>query len=111
MLNLSKKIAELMQMRGISISKLASKAYMSKTQVHNIISGKNSPRLDTLVLICEALNVNVCDLLRNDSEELPQIALDADRKKIIEYIITASPAQTAALLEVTKAVCDSDNEE
>ena len=47
---------------------------LSKTSISHIITGKHSPKVETLVQIAEALEVDVCDLFKR-SKPVDGIAL------------------------------------
>lgn len=57
------RIKELMDEQKVTSVWLAEKVGISKVAVSNIITGKNSPSVDNLLKIAEALNVSVTYLL------------------------------------------------
>lgn len=70
-----KKITLLRKLKGISLSKLANDAGISKGYLSNIETGKKeNPSVDLLDKIAMALGVNVSDLF--DSDEEPRDLLD-----------------------------------
>lgn len=70
-----KKITLLRKLKGISLSKLANDAGISKGYLSNIETGKKeNPSVDLLDKIAMALGVNVSDLF--DSDEEPSDLLD-----------------------------------
>lgn len=52
----NKRLVSLMHARNISEERLAVIAGISSRQVWNIIHGKSSPRMDTVLRICRALH-------------------------------------------------------
>jgi transcriptional regulator with XRE-family HTH domain len=48
---------------GLSQEALASRAEIHRTQIGELLRGKQLPRLDTLIKLAGALNVSPCDLL------------------------------------------------
>lgn len=66
---LSFRIKESMNRRGITSVWLSEQVGISKVAVSNIITGKNSPSVDNLLKIAEALNVSVTYLLGIDDNE------------------------------------------
>jgi len=54
---------------GLSQEALASRAEIHRTQIGELIRGKQLPRLDTLVKLAGALGVSPCDLLEGISWE------------------------------------------
>lgn len=70
-----KKITLLRKLKGISLSKLANDAGISKGYLSNIETGKKeNPSVDLLDKIAMALGVNMSDLF--DSDEEPRDLLD-----------------------------------
>lgn len=55
--------------RGLSIQALADSIGMLRPQLSNILSGKNSPTLDTMERIANGLGVDVTDLLKNSGKK------------------------------------------
>ena len=59
------KIAHLRHKRGLSLEKLAYESGVSKGNLSDIENGKKNPRLSTLILIAEGLEISVSSLLRS----------------------------------------------
>jgi len=55
--------------KGLSIQALADSIGMVRPQLSNVLSGKNSPTLETMERIADGLGVDVSDLLRNTNEK------------------------------------------
>lgn len=53
---------------GLSIQALADSIGMQRPQLSNILSGKNSPTLETVERIAAGLSVDVLDLLSKDEQ-------------------------------------------
>jgi transcriptional regulator with XRE-family HTH domain len=51
--------------KGLSIQSLADSIGMLRPQLSNVLSGKNSPTLETMERIAAGLGVDVGDLLKN----------------------------------------------
>lgn len=66
---MSLRIKEVMENKGITSVWLSEQVGISKVAVSNIITGKNSPSVDNLLKIAEALNVSVTYLLGIDDNE------------------------------------------
>lgn len=64
------RIKEVMDERKVTSVWLAEQVGISKVAVSNIITGKNSPSVDNLLKIAEALNVSITYLLGVE-ESLP----------------------------------------
>lgn len=60
--------------KGFSKQALADSIGMERSQLSNILSGKNSPTLETMERIAIGLGVDVLDLLSNDRKKAAQVA-------------------------------------
>ena len=58
------RIAQLRRKRGLSLEKLAYESGVSKGNLSDIENGKKNPRLSTLILIAEGLEISVSLLLK-----------------------------------------------
>lgn len=56
--------------KGLSIQALADSIGMVRPQLSNVLSGKNSPTLDTMERIAAGLGVDVIELLQQPSDVL-----------------------------------------
>lgn len=50
--------------RGLTRKELAKKAGITVKGIYNMEAGRNYPRLDTLVIVCNALDLSIDQLLR-----------------------------------------------
>lgn len=57
------RIKEIMSEKNITSAWLAANAGVSRVAISNIITGKSSPSLDTLVSIAKALGVDIASLI------------------------------------------------
>lgn len=55
--------------QGLSQLELALKANISQNMINYIETGKRTPSLDTLLKICQALNINPATLFSDSNEE------------------------------------------
>ena len=60
--------------RNITIAELQSKIkekgnYLSRTSLSNILNDKNSPSVDNLEIIAEALNINIRELFQSEIQD------------------------------------------
>lgn len=60
---LIKRIEKICEVRGLSNYALAKAAGISKSALHDLMSGRTKPQLYTLYKLCNALNVSVEELL------------------------------------------------
>ena len=64
----SLRIKEVCKEKGVSINELAEKVGMSRVSISNMIAGRQSPPVDTLEKIADALGVEAWTLLKSPSE-------------------------------------------
>lgn len=64
--DLSDKLREYMRKQKMSQAELSERSHISKTQISNILMKKACPRIDTIELICNALEINISCLFEND---------------------------------------------
>ena len=123
--NIPGRLRELMHLCNMSQARLSEESQISKTEISNILTGKCNPKVDTLELICEALNVDLIELLSSDNlqekkryinsdyfinEMKDSDFLDEDRKKAIEFVINASPVILSSFLKIAEALCKTEME-
>lgn len=60
--------------RGFTKQALADAIGMERSQLSNILSGKNSPTLETLARIADGLDVDILDLLQDGSKRAQKVA-------------------------------------
>lgn len=73
------RVKEICKIRGISQNALANAAGISKSTVHDLLSGKNKPYVYTLFKICNALEIPI-KLLLDDRllENTEQLSIDEE---------------------------------
>lgn len=64
------RIKEIMNERGVTSAWLSEQVGISKVAVSNIITGKSSPSLDSILKIAEALKVDILSLIYGNSKEV-----------------------------------------
>ena len=57
---------------------------LSKTSISHIITGKHSPKIETLVQIAEALNVDVSDLIKRTKDVSPKSRIENIERELEE---------------------------
>lgn len=77
-MDIGKRIRNLRQAKGLNVTQLAKKAYISQTYLSDIETGRTAPSLDKLNIICEALDISLGQFF-GDVPELP-----ADIIRIVE---------------------------
>lgn len=63
------QIKEIMSKRNVTSAWLSEKVGISKVAVSNIVTGKSSPSLDSLIKIADALNVSITELIGEEMED------------------------------------------
>lgn len=96
-----KKIRELRQLKGISLSELSKSVGISKGYLSDLENGiKINPSMDILEKISSSLSINICDIFDNDISfdnlKLPSDATmllskfmklnNDDRKKVLKIV-------------------------
>lgn len=56
------KIKQIRQRKNISLAELSAKSGVSKTEINDVENNKKKPSLQTVILLAQALEVNVEDL-------------------------------------------------
>lgn len=86
---------------GYSIRALSVKAGISKTTLLEIIQGKKIPNIQTLQLICAALEVSLSDFFNQDEEVL---MLRGKESVLIKIYRELSPMSQDTLIKVSKCM-------
>jgi len=69
---MSIKLKEVLKERGLSVTDLANRmnekkgTALSRVSISNIVNGVSSPKVSTLENIAEVLEVNICDLFKQE---------------------------------------------
>ena len=92
-MDVSKRIIQLREMRGISTNKLANKAGISQSYLREIEMGKKNPTIEVLSYICDALGISIRAFFTVQEAQIHPFfqsaldKLDADEQiKLAEFI-------------------------
>src|SRR6056297_3385676 len=66
---IAKKISETRKNQGLTQEELAEKSQINLRTIQRIENNENEPRGKTLILICEALQIDIRDLLAHDNSQ------------------------------------------
>lgn len=99
-MNISKKITKLRTEKGITVNKLANICGLSQGFVRQIELGEKNPTVESLKLICDALNISLTDFFKDEQLDNKEELIDILNKRISS--LTSS--QIKALIEVAKAM-------
>jgi len=97
-LDVSERIRFFREQKGITVNKLATLAGISQSFLREIELGNKKPTVETVSLICDALNITVKDFF----DDGVQSALLDD--ELIQQIYRLSPEQRERLGEFLKAL-------
>lgn len=78
---IAQRFKQLCDMRGVTPYKIAKKAGLSSSTVSCFLAGKSMPRVDTMLILCNQLEISISEFF----EEREKLDLQSDEeKKIIE---------------------------
>ena len=93
MVDIKEKITKLKNAKGWSDYELAKRANVNRTTLHNLFNEKTSPRVDTLISICEAFGVTISEFFNENTTNsemdfliISYKSLDDNKKEIIKKI-------------------------
>lgn len=99
-MNVAEKISKLRKEKNISVNKLANLAGLSQGFVRQIELGEKNPTIESLKLICEALNIDLSDFFKEELED--------NKEELIQLLTSISSSlsshQIKALIEVAKVM-------
>ena len=84
------RLKELLEMRGWSIYKFAQVSGIPYSTLKQILQNKHNPSIDTLITICDALNMTLSQFLANDEE---MIYVTPEQKEMLNKLLTLTKAQ------------------
>lgn len=67
-MDIGKRIRNLRVAKGMSVTELANKAYISQSYLSDIETGRTAPSLDKLNIICKTLDISLSRFFGNTSE-------------------------------------------
>ncbi|MDO5509537.1 MAG: helix-turn-helix transcriptional regulator [Weeksellaceae bacterium] len=67
------RLQEVMEEKGITARELALRSNISQVAISNIITGKSSPKVETIYKFAEVLMVPIADLFIDQSEKIQLI--------------------------------------
>lgn len=76
-MNVSQRIIELRNMRGITTNKLANLAGVSQSHLREIELGTRNPTVETLSYFCDALGVTLSEFFSEEKQPLNPFLLSA----------------------------------
>ncbi len=101
MINLGERLRSIRKDRGISSYQLEFLSGITQATISRIENNKHSPSIDTLLKICNALEISIIDLLFEIHDELPDDMINLintakqltpqQRKKVTEMLQSFFP--------------------
>ena len=76
-LELAEKLKEICEAKGSTPYKIAKKAGISSSTISGFLKGKSKPRIDTLLIICNQLEISMAEFLQ-EKEIMEQQAEEED---------------------------------
>jgi transcriptional regulator with XRE-family HTH domain len=91
--NFSKRLQTFRKNKGLTIQDLAAKSGINKSTIDRIERNEQIPKVDQLIKLCSAIEINIVDLFNEDVEidviQLVNVAkklTEKERKKVTEML-------------------------
>lgn len=88
-------------LKGITVNKLANLAGISQSFVREIELGNKKPTVETLALLCDALNISLRDFF---DDGVRSSLIDSD---LMQQFYRLSPEQQRLLADFLRKMCDT----
>lgn len=99
-MDIAKKITQLRTDRNLTVNKLANLAGLSQGFVRQIELGEKNPTVESLSLICDALNISLSDFfLETDTQPRQKLI-----EKLNQNISGLSDEEIVALIKITNSM-------
>ena len=79
-MNISQRLIELREKRGITTNKLANIAGISQSHLREIELGQRNPTVETLSFFCEALGISLEEFFHEEQREIDPFLITALKK-------------------------------
>lgn len=101
MISIGHKLQRIRKDKGLSIYQLESLSKVNKSTISRIESNENSPTVETLLKLCDALEISIIDLFDND-------ILPTDILNLINTAKKLSPKQRQKVTELLELFLSKD---
>lgn len=91
-MNVAERIRFFREQKGITVNKLANLAGISQSFLRDIELGRKNPTVETMSLLCDALELSLGDFFNDD---IPSVLQEND---LLQQIYRLTPAQQETLL-------------
>lgn len=105
-MNIGNRVKKLRESTGYSINKLAREAGIGQATLSYIEMNAKNPTIDTLLLICNGLNVSPSEFFKEQEPELP-----SDLRQLLREAESLTPAQREKLTEFIKSLKGAESSE
>lgn len=99
-MDIAKKITQLRTDRNLTVNKLANLAGLSQGFVRQIELGEKNPTVESLSLICDALNISLSDFFLETDAPPRQVLIE----KLNQNISCLSDEDIIALIKITNSM-------
>lgn len=96
-MNVEERIRFFREEKGITVNKLANLAGISQSFLREVELGNKKPTVETLSLLCDALNITLKDFFHDE----PSVLLESD---LIRQVYRLSAEQQALLCNFLKSM-------
>ncbi len=79
-MNISQRLIELREKRGITTNKLANLAGISQSHLREIELGQRNPTVETLSFFCDALGISLEEFFHEEQREIDPFLITALKK-------------------------------
>lgn len=97
-IDIAMRLKQLREEKGLSQNKLSTMAGLSQSYVRKLESGESKPTIETLNLLCEALNISIIDFLNYKDVSLREL-------EALHLIKNLSKDQIDGLIKLLKPMC------
>lgn len=101
--NIKVRVKKIIDGKGFSIYKVAELSGVSDTCIRNWYSKNDyEPTLDSLIKVCNALNISLSEIFLNENEEMHP--LTPDKKQLLDLWLLLTKEQQEHLLAFIKSI-------
>ena len=100
--SIGKKIREIRKLRGLTLEELSEKVGRNWSFLSQIERGRSIPSIETLFLICDALEISLSDLFEKH-KSIPY-KINSKTDKFIWLLKDANPSEKQTIISVVKQI-------
>lgn len=102
-MNVAERITQLRTDKKLTVNKLANLAGLSQGFVRQIELGEKNPTVESLSLICDALNISLSDFFQEEFNSTHHSRKEL-QNELLQNISNLNNKQLSALIEITKSM-------